>query len=712
MRSVLEGRDSLVILPTGGGKSLCFQAPALAMSGTAVVVSPLISLMKDQVDALRELGIPAGKLHSGQPTDEARAVSAALRSGELRLLYVSPERLVLEGFVGTLKGASVSFLAVDEAHCVSEWGHDFRPEYRQLQGFRASFPQAALHAYTATATPRVAEDISKQLGLRNPSKLIGSFDRPNLFYRVEPRPRDAAQRIAQIAKRHKGGAGIVYCISRKDTEKIAGELNELGLKALPYHAGLSDIARSRHQDQFINDQMPVVVATVAFGMGIDKPDVRYVIHAGMPKTLENYQQESGRAGRDGLAAECVLLYSGGDITKWSFILQDSPPAQRRLEMDKIRTVENYCAAPRCRRATLLEYFGEAYGDERCNACDVCTGGLVRTPDSGVIAQKILSCVKRLKEEHGCGYTARILLGKSDEATQQAGHDQLSTFGLLKDTEAPFVRGWIEQLIHQGYLLREGEREGPLRVTPRGWKALKGEDAPQLMAHDVAKAAQAEQRNEEGEWDGVDKELFDVLRALRTTLARERKVAPYMVFGDRTLRDLARLRPITLGGMHAAHGIGDAKLEQYGQAFLGTIVKHVNDQGHSLANAAIAERAKPDLSDSARSARSEKRALLRELLRQAKPIAQAVQETGITESTVLRYLIEWAPEEGWTATHWLEPSRAEWIAAAIKRCGTDKLKPIFESLNGDAEYWEIRLVLGTGGLSHPRLAGSEAEAATT
>jgi len=557
MEAHLARRDSVVILPTGGGKSLCFQAPALALDGTAIVVSPLISLMKDQVDTLRGLGIPAGKLHSGQSPEESREVGDGLRRGDLKLLYVSPERLVMEGFDRITRGARVSFLAVDEAHCISEWGHDFRKEYRQLRGFRDAFPDVSMHAYTATATPQVARDIATQLGLRDPLKLIGSFDRPNLFYRSEPRA-DLIPQIRRVAKRHPRESGIVYCISRKDTERIATELTDAGIPALPYHAGMDDELRARNQDRFINDEVPVIVATIAFGMGIDEPDVRFVVHAGMPKSLENYQQESGRAGRDGLASECVLLHSSADLIKWRHITKDLPPDQLRVSNGKLRGVEDYATSFACRRAALLRYFGETWTHENCGGCDVCSGHPSPVPDSLVVAQKILSCVKRLREAHGAVYTTHVLRGVDDSRIAEAGHHQLSTFGLLRDVEAGVVRGWIAQLAAQGYLLADG-RDGPLKVTQRGWEAIHGRANP-LLHQPGAKVEEAEDAvvGGEDEWAGADRDLFEELRVLRSNLAKEHSLRPYQVFGDRTLREMAAVRPTTLARMGRLYGVGQRR----------------------------------------------------------------------------------------------------------------------------------------------------------
>jgi len=693
MEAVLRGEDSLVILPTGGGKSLCFQAPALAMEGTAVVVTPLISLMKDQVDALGELGIAAGKLHSGQSPEEARGVWNALRAGELKLLYVSPERLVLEGFAGISRGAALSFMAVDEAHCISEWGHDFRPEYRRLREFRDAFPSAAIHAFTATATPRVAEDIRRQLGLKSPKTLVGSFDRPNLFYRVERRV-SAVDQIAEVEARHKGESGIVYCISRKETEKLAEELNARGIAALPYHAGLEDGTRERNQNAFINDRVAVMVATIAFGMGIDKPDVRFVVHAGMPKSLENYQQESGRAGRDGLAAECVLLHAGGDFMKWKFIVGDQPPEQQRTALENVRAVERYCESLACRRAALLRHFGEEYGQEKCPACDVCAGEMVPLADSLTVAQKILSCAKRLNEAHGASYTAKVLVAAKDAKIAELGHAELSTHGILGEYDRGAVKGWIEQLLSQGFLERKGDHpESALGVTARGWEALRGRSSPVLI-HSAPKKAAAAAAQTGDDWVGVDKELFGILRDVRSRLATERNVPPYVIFGDRSLRDFARCRPLSAEVMLRLHGVGDAKMQHYGEAFLSAIrvwcAAHP-DAPRNLVPAGAPPRAPraTTTTSSGNGTRGEAMAMLRA----GATVATVAAKTGRAPTTVENYLVDLIDEDAvGDPSRWVDSETARQVEMAADEDGTGRLRPIFEALGGRVPYWQIKVAL--------------------
>ncbi|MEQ8822145.1 MAG: DNA helicase RecQ [Sumerlaeia bacterium] len=696
MDAVMAGRDSLVILPTGGGKSLCFQVPALALEGLAVVVSPLISLMTDQVDALRELGVAAGKLHSGQDPEEARAIRAAMRSGELKLLYVSPERLVAEGFDGVVEGAEVSFLAIDEAHCVSEWGHDFRPEYRQLAGFRELYPRAALHCYTATATPAVAQDIARQLGLRDPAILCGSFDRPNLTYRVERR-RDVATQVIDVANRHRGESGIVYCISRRETERVAEELVAAGIRARAYHAGLDPETRADNQRRFIRDEVTIIVATIAFGMGIDKPDVRFVVHAGMPKSLENYQQESGRAGRDGLEAECVLLYSGGDVGKWSTIIGDQPEEQRRVTWDKLNAVQRYAEALTCRRAVLLGYFGETYGAEKCDSCDVCEGTVTALGNGREVAQMILSSVVRQKFPTSPAHTTAVLTGGNTASIREAGHQELSTYGLLRQYSREAVRGWITQLVMQGHLGNTGDSmNSPLRVTDAGWRVLKGEDTARLVHHEQAETSSGPgSRSSRGEadWQGVERPLFDLLRGLRRELAEQHNVPPYMVFGDQSLREMARCRPTELEGLRRLHGVGEKKLETYGEEFLQAIAGYchrnpdlaVNDFAHASGAASPVQR-----KASTRMAAGRAQAL--RLLREGASLDAVAQQTGRARSTVegdLETLIR--QDRIGDPTLWVDPDLAVRIEEASDAEPSGRLRPIHEALDGEAAYWQIRLV---------------------
>ena len=577
MQAVLAGRDSLLVLPTGGGKSLCFQAPAIARDGLAIVVSPLISLMKDQVDTLVGNGVAAACYNSSMPSERKSEVSRGVRDGKYRLLYVAPERLVGEGgdgFLSMLESQPVSFVAIDEAHCISQWGHDFRPEYRQLARLRDRWPSVSLHAYTATATARVRRDIIAQLGLRDAAEMVGSFDRPNLVYRVLARSTLKAQ-ILEVLERHRGQAGIVYCTSRKDVDNLAQWLNDTGWRARPYHAGLADDERHRNQDAFLNEEVDLVVATVAFGMGIDRSDVRFVVHAGAPQSLEHYQQESGRAGRDGLEAECVLIASGADFLKWRVMLEkngEMSEARRGL----LRDMERYAAMVGCRHKRLVGYFGEAFPKDDCGACDYCLGELETVADPVTVARKILSCVARVGQRFGAAHVANILRGSDSEQVRSRRHHELSVFGLMKDATIDEMRGYVDQLLAHGLLQQGGDEYPILQLTADGLALLK--DAAAAPSLSLARQKRPDKnrlpkraRVETESWEGVDRDLFERLRAMRLQVARQRGVPPYVIFHDTTLREIARLKPTTIDALRHVYGVGARKADDLGELVLQTVV---------------------------------------------------------------------------------------------------------------------------------------------
>ncbi len=577
MTSVLQNRDSVVILPTGGGKSLCFQAPAMLMEGLAVVVSPLISLMKDQVDALTACGVPAAYINSSQTAAERREVLSQLDSGEIKLLYVSPERLAGGGFVESLVHSKVSFVAVDEAHCISMWGHDFRPEYRQLQTLKDSFPGIAVHAYTATATEHVRNDIVEAMQLEDPDVLVGSFDRPNLIYHIRRR-NDLFDQVREVIDRHRSDSGIIYCIRRTDVEELAARLNANGYNAQPYHAGMSDQDRKNNQEAFITEKIDTIVATVAFGMGIDKSNVRYVIHAAMPKSLEHYQQETGRAGRDGLEADCCLFYGGNDFSVWSRILSDSEPQTAEIALQKLNDMYNFSSGVSCRHRAIVSYFGQELDKDSCDACDVCLGDVTGISDSLVISQKIISCVYRLEQRFGGDYTAMVLVGSKDERIIANGHDQLSTYALLAEFTKRIVRDWVEQLVDQRCLVKVGEYN-VLNVTKKGMQVIRAELTPYLLEplHKKKTTKKAKvSKVEKDSWEGVNEGLFEHLRTLRRDIAEDRGVPAYVVFGDAALRDMARRRPTTEGSFLLVKGVGEKKAKVFGEQFVDAITEYSID----------------------------------------------------------------------------------------------------------------------------------------
>jgi ATP-dependent DNA helicase RecQ len=572
--AALAGRDSLVVMPTGGGKSLCYQVPPLVGDTTDVVVSPLVALMKDQVDALEAIGYPAAALHGGMSQEERAAVRDRLAAGEIRLLFTAPERLVNTGLLDLLARVGVKRFAIDEAHCISQWGHDFRPEYRQLALLRDRFPTASIHAFTATATPRVRDDIARQLSLRDPATLIGTFDRPNLVYRVVPRADRAAQ-VLKILGRHRGEASIVYCISRKETERLAARLAAEGLLARPYHAGLD--ARQRHatQEAFAGETIDVVVATVAFGMGIDRSDVRLVLHTSLPKSLEAYQQETGRAGRDGLAAECVLLYSSADVFSWESLVRKSAAEseldaaeQEKLcasQVEHLHAMRRYAQAARCRHAALSEYFGQAYPAASCGACDVCLGETNSLPDATVTSQKILSCVARVGERFGVRHVCEVLRGAKTEGVARHGHDRLSTFGLLADLDQRTAENLAHQLLDQGLLDRTPGDRPVVTLNEKSWEVLRGTREVVLLEPRAGKARTTQA--DADDWEGVDRDLFERLRKWRRRVAEARGKPAWTILDDKALRAIARETPSSPAALLRCKGIGEKRLADFGSAIL-------------------------------------------------------------------------------------------------------------------------------------------------
>ena len=572
---MLEDRDSLVVLPTGGGKSLCFQLPALVdgpglgADPLALVISPLIALMKDQVDGLVAQGVAASCLHSGQTASERQAALDAVRNGACRLLYVAPERAVgatSDSFASLVGRRALRYIAIDEAHCISQWGHDFRPEYRQLRALRERFGEIAFHAFTATATPRVRADITSELALRQPVELVGEFDRPNLVYRVVPRA-DGRKQIQQVLARHEGEAGIIYCLSRREVETMAEWLQSEGVRALPYHAGLPDQVRHDNQDAFLNEDVDVMVATVAFGMGIDRSNVRFVIHAGAPRSLEHYQQEAGRAGRDGLTSECVLISSPADFARWRSLLESTGEWSEPVRL-LMRDIERYAAATTCRHRALVEYFGQRLERVPCGACDWCLGELERVADPGVLAQKILSAIARTGQRWGVGHVVSVLRGESSDTIASRGHDQLSVFGLMRDVHASELRGYVDQLTQAGFIERTGEQYPTLQITGAGADLLRGRAECVLYRQPHRPSARRRKGRAYAESAGsVDESVFGRLRQLRLELARARGVPPYVIFHDTTLRELAARRPATIAQLLDIPGIGERKAEVYGPAIL-------------------------------------------------------------------------------------------------------------------------------------------------
>ena len=690
MDCVLQGRDSVVVLPTGGGKSLCFQAPAMCLDGVAVVVSPLIALMKDQVDGLRNCGVPAAFANSTLSAAERRRVAEDVRAGRVRLLYLAPERLLTDGTLEFLTAARVSLVAIDEAHCISSWGHDFRPEYRGLGVLKDAFPNVGIHAYTATASEKVRQDIAQQLRLTDPEFLVGSFDRPNLTYKVQRRA-DRLKQICEVLDRHPGESGIIYAIARRDVDQTAAALAELGYRVLPYHAGMTGADRRRNQEAFVEEQVDTIIATVAFGMGIDKSNVRYVIHAGMPKSLEHYQQESGRAGRDGLEAECCLFYSGQDYGIWKRVVEDSEPGARDGALRSLSAMMSFCTGVECRHRAIVGYFGQQLAGDSCGACDVCLGQLDLVDDPLIVGQKILSCVLRLQQRFGGDYTAKVLHGSEEQRILQQGHNQLSTWGLLAEESLRAIRDWIEQLVSQDFLAKVGEYN-VLNVTPEGRRLLRGEVTPRLLR--PAKTAKVTAAKAAADsWEGVDRGLFDELKRLRHETAAAQNVPAYIVFGDATLRDMARRRPSTSEGFRHVKGVGEKKLADHGQAFVERITAYcyANQVPMDVEPGPIAEA--PQRPRRVKSGPSAAATRAFPFFRQGHSIQQVAEQMKRATSTVFGYLAEFIRHEKITdPSPWVDAATVQRVAEAARRVGTERLKPIFETLGGQISYEQIRIVV--------------------
>ncbi len=702
--AVLAGRDVFAVMPTGGGKSLCYQLPACLKGGVAVVVSPLISLMKDQVDAANSNGIGAASLNSSLTEEEKRETYSAVRRGRVRLLYISPERFNSPGFIDYLKSLSPSFFAVDEAHCISEWGHDFRPDDLSLSAIVREFPASPVAAFTATATPKVAADIVARLGLREPHLTRASFNRPNLVYRVVPKD-DLDKQLLAFLRERGDDAGIVYRTTRKSVEATAAMLAAKGIDARPYHAGLSDEDRKRAQEVFRRDGCQVMVATIAFGMGIDKPNVRFVVHADLPKNLEGYYQETGRAGRDGEPAQCLLFHGAGDIAQLiRFTAGIVDPAARRVAEDQLNRMAAFARTDVCRRAALLAYFGEEYPEPNCGGCDVCLGEVERE-DATESARKALSAMARTGGRFGAMHLADILVGADTEKIRQYGHDRLPTHGVGKDRDKSYWRRVVEALVAKG-LAEVGDAKYPTPVaTEAGWRLMKGEGTFEILKTVERKSAP---RKSASAALPFSKDLFALLRRERARLAEEGRVPPYMIFADKTLQDMARLYPESPEEMLGVSGVGQHKLRAYGEAFLGVLREylalHPDERPKRRARAAAAPAAKPPPPPAAAAAvkpgepapeagpkMSETEKATWELLNRGLGIEDAAAERGVRPETVVTHM-ERLVSAGFSlkAEQFLSPERLDLIQRRFAAAGSTLLRPVVEAPGEPVTYLEARV----------------------
>jgi ATP-dependent DNA helicase RecQ len=685
IRDSLAGKDVFALLPTGGGKSLCFQLPALARDGLTVVVSPLIALMKDQVDALQASGIAATFLNSSLVGGEGRERLRGLHNGEFKLLYVAPERLMLSGFLDDLKRWYVRLIAIDEAHCISEWGHDFRPEYRQISGLREIFPNVPFMALTATATGRVREDIVSHLQLHEPKCYVASFNRPNLTYRVLAKNKPYDQLLAFLRARPKE-SGIVYCMSRKSTESVAANLSEDGVKAKPYHAGLTPKERSEHQELFLRDDVRVICATVAFGMGINKPNVRFVVHYDLPKNIEGYYQETGRAGRDGLPSECVLLFSAGDVVKQTQFIDEKPNFnEQKIAREQLQQMVHYAECAGCRRSELLAYFGEKFSADGCGACDNCLSPRA-TFDGTLAAQKFLSCVYRIREKNGFGvglnHIVEVLTGADTEKIRKWGDEKLSTYGIGKEHNRPEWAAIGRELIRLGFLRQTTEKFSVLALTDEGRAALKERKKVTLTKPITAPEKKARHVGE----IACDETLFERMRELRKKIADECDVPAYIIFSDVSLRQMARNYPESESDFARISGVGEKKLREFGEVFLNEIALHLATNPRQM----FAEESftappvrKASLNDTTRETLRRFRA--------DESVEQIAAARGFAASTIYGHLAT-AIEAGETidVNELLTAEAQEQIAAAFKKFGFGNIGGARESLGNKFDYGLFRI----------------------
>jgi len=752
IRDTLAGKDVFAVLPTGGGKSLCFQLPALVRPGLTVVISPLIALMKDQVDALQAAGVAATFLNSSLATEESRARLRGLHNGEYRLLYVAPERLLLSGFLDDLKRWNVNLFAIDEAHCISEWGHDFRPEYRQINSLRGIFPKIPLMALTATATERVRADIIEQLHLREPACYTASFNRPNLTYRVSAKS-GAYEQITDFIRARKGESGIIYCQARKTAESLASKLSSDGVRAAAYHAGMEPPERTRSQEAFLRDEVRVVCATIAFGMGINKPNVRFVIHYDLPKNIEGYYQETGRAGRDGLPSECLLLFSPGDRVKYSrFIDEMTNPRERDIARAQLEQIVHYAECASCRRAFLLNYFGEQYdgggrvlsspeipetqhgidtpdigpsgsaiqfpplpkgegrgeGEGRpnpessvqptivsCSACDNCLSPR-QTFDGTIAAQKFLSCVYRIREKSGFGvgiqHIVEVLCGAETERIRKWEHHTLSTYNIGSEHTRAEWAAIGRELVRLGWLRQDVEKFNTIEITNEGRAALKARKKITLTRAITAPEPVAKHRAGEIECDEL---LFDKLRALRKRLADERSVPPYIIFSDVSLRQIARNYPQDDASFSRISGVGDKKLREFGAVFIEEVAAHLQSNPRQIfADDFTSEPPPPtrsSLNDTARETLH--------FFRQGKTVEQIANIRGFKESTIYGHLEDaMRAGEKIELTRLLDEKGQNEIAEAFKRHGFGNLTGAVESLGGRYSHGQLRVYRAAAQLS--------------
>ncbi|WP_205504416.1 DNA helicase RecQ [Rufibacter psychrotolerans] len=675
--NVLAKRDTVVLMPTGGGKSVCYQVPGLVMPGLTVVVSPLIALMKDQVEALLGNGVNAGYLNSSQSAKEQQLIEQQCFDGRLKMLYVSPEKLLSAGFFSFLKRLQINLFAIDEAHCISAWGHDFRPEYLQLKNLKLQFPEVPIIALTATADRLTQRDILTQLYLQDPKVFISSFDRPNIYLQVQPGQK-RMEAILDFLEERPFQPGIVYCLSRKATETLAAKLKEKGYNVDYYHAGLSARDRERVQERFLQDNVQIMCATIAFGMGIDKSNVRWVIHYNLPKNLESYYQEIGRAGRDGASAEALLFYSLADVmTLRDIITQGESTTEQNLSLAKLDRMQQFAESTSCRRKTLMHYFGEEYPQD-CGNCDICDNP--PTSFNGTeYAQKILSAVARTKETVASAQVVDILRGSRNQLTLSRGYDQLKTFGAGRDVPSQDWQRYIHQLINQGILEVAYDEHGALKLTNASQEVLFKHKKVELVKFQPVSPKEEKEKKQKKARSGLETALFEHLRQLRKQLAQERNIPPYVVFTDTTLQEIAEQRPTNKPAFLAISGVAQAKYQQYGEIFINAILSFLAQQADQQ-NARM---------------KGTTHLVTYELLRQGKTPEEISEQRQVQINTVYSHLAT-LYQQGYDVD--LKPYLSDWEYSRVKEGilktnQTTAMKPIYEYLEGEIDYLKIRLAIG-------------------
>ena len=689
--NVLNKKDSLAVMPTGGGKSLCYQIPALMFDGLTVVISPLIALMKDQVEQMHAAGVPALFLNSSLSSEAYQENMEYVRRGETKLLYLAPETLLMPRILDLLSTTPVDCITIDEAHCISEWGHDFRPEYRQLVDVRRRFPKAVCLALTATATPRVRADIKKSLGFSASNEFVASFNRDNLFIEVLPKSDPAIQTV-KFLNRFKDQSGIIYCFSRKQVDELSEKLVQKGFSVCAYHAGLEDDQRRKNQEAFIRDDVQIIVATIAFGMGINKPNVRFVLHYDLPKSVENYYQEIGRAGRDGLPAHCLLLYSYGDVAKLKYFIEQKIGEERQVANQHLDAIVHYAEDQvNCRRKPLLVYFGEQYSIDNCNNCDNCNASPPVLEDITIPAQKFLSCVRRTGERFGAGHVVDVLLGSKKEKVLKFEHDKLTTFGIGTELDQKQWMHLARQLAQLGYLAQNDEFH-TLSLTPKALDALRTRAKIMGQLKEVEERAPQKANKEELEYNHA---LFAILRTKRKELADESGVPPYIIFSDRTLVELAAYTPQTTEALLNISGIGQVKARQYGDIFIKLIQQYCRKHGIEP------KQPSPTIKKNAKTSKSEpsrRYFLVGQAYNDGEGIHQLADRLDVTTGTVIDNLVKYVTEGNHlnnlqnlqsqiTTSALLQNA----VFSALDEHGTEYLKPIFDQLNGAVGYGDLKIL---------------------